>query len=213
MQIKIIRKSVKNLILKIRPNGEIEITAPKRLNEIYIKNFLERKKLWIERKLKEISERRTKAISYETGEKIFYLGRECDFVLIKSDKNYVEKQEDKIILFTEHTENIKIKNELVNMWFREEGKKVFIPILEKYLAMTGKKINKVTIKTLKSNWGSCNYRKGYINLNSEMMKRDIKFIEYVILHEIAHLEHPNHSRDFYDYIEKFMPDWKIRKKL
>ena len=45
------------------------------------------------------------------------------------------------------------------------------------------------------------------------MKKDIKFIEYVILHEIAHLEHPDHSRNFYSYIEKFMPDWKERKKL
>ena len=106
-----------------------------------------------------------------------------------------------------------MKKEIVNSWYREEGKKVFVPVVENYLNLTGKKINKLTVKTLKSNWGSCNYKKGYINLNSEMMKKDIKFIEYVILHEIAHLEHPDHSRNFYGYIEKFMPDWKERKKL
>ena len=215
MQIKIIRKSVKNLILKIRPNGEIEVTAPKKLSENYIREFILRKTSWIEKKLKEIEKRKTKEISYLNGEKIFYLGKEYNFFVEKNEKDYVEKKDDenKITLFTKFSDNLEMKKEIMNSWYREEGKKVFTPILEKYLSLTGKKINKLTVKTLKSNWGSCNYKKGYINLNSEMMKRDIKFIEYVILHEIAHLEYPDHSRNFYGYIEKFMPDWKERKKL
>lgn len=213
MEVKIIRKSVKNLILKIRPNGDIEVVAPKRLSEIYIKDFLVRKKAWIEKKLNEIARRKPKEQSYTTGEKALYLGKEYDFILEESKENYVKLEEDKIILFTKYKDNSEAKREIMNSWYREEGRKVFIPILEKYLSITNKKIEKVTIKTLKSNWGSCNYRKGFINLNSEMMKRDIRFIEYVILHEIAHLEHPNHSKNFYNYIEQFMPDWKLRKKL
>lgn len=213
MDIKITRKFVKNLTLKVRINGEVELTAPKNLSETYIKSFLEKKKNWIEKKLKEISKRKTKENLYISGEKIFYLGKEYELIVLKNNKNYVERIGDKIILFTECTDDIEAKKEIINNWYREEGKKVFYPILKKYLEITGKYILKLNIKTLKSNWGSCNYRKKYINLNSEMMKKDIRFIEYVILHEVAHLEHPNHSKDFYNYIEKFMSDWKIRKKL
>lgn len=213
MEVKIIRKTVKNLILKIRPNGDIEIVAPKKVSEIYIKEFLERKKSWIEKKLFEIAKKQKNNISYSNGDKIFYLGKEYNFFLEKSENDYIKMENSSITLFTKFPDDFQMKKEIINSWYREEGKKVFIPVLKKYLILTGKKIEKVTIKTLKSNWGSCNYKKGYINLNSEMMKRDIKFIEYVILHEIAHLEHPNHSRKFYEYIEKFMPDWKIRKKL
>ncbi len=213
MEVKIIRKTVKNLILKIRPNGDIEIVAPKKVSEIYIKEFLERKKSWIEKKLFEIAKKQKNNISYSNGDKIFYLGKEYNFFLEKSENDYIKMEDSSITLFTKFPDDFQMKKEIINSWYREEGKKVFIPVLKKYLTLTGKKIEKVTIKTLKSNWGSCNYKRGYINLNSEMMKRDIKFIEYVILHEIAHLEHPNHSRKFYEYIEKFMPDWKIRKKL
>lgn len=213
MEVKVIRKSVKNLILKIRPDGEIEVVAPRRVSNLYIKDFLERKKGWIEKKLEEIKKRKTKQILYNTGDKIFYLGKEYDFILQESDSDYIEKNEDTITLFTKVPDNFEAKHMLMNSWYREEGEKTFVPLLKKYLEITGKQIEKVTIKTLKSNWGSCNYKRKTINLNSEMMKRDIKFIEYVILHEIAHLEHPNHSKNFYGYIEKFMPDWKIRKNL
>ena len=213
MEIKIIRKNIKNLILKIRPNGNIEISAPKRLDEKYIKEFVLRKQKWIEKKLKEIENRKTVRLNYIDGEKIFFLGKEYIFRLKKSEEDFVIKKDNEIILFTKNPEDYNYKNNIVNKWYREEGKKFFIPILEKYLNITNKKVEKVTIKTLKSNWGSCNYKKRFINLNSEMMKRDKKFIEYVILHEVAHLEFPNHSKDFYNYIEKFMPDWKERKKL
>ena len=86
-------------------------------------------------------------------------------------------------------------------------------MLEKWLLITNKSINKLTIKTLKRNWGSCEVGKKNINLNSELLKQDRRFVEYVILHEIAHLEHPNHSKNFYNYVARFMPDWKERKKL
>lgn len=213
MEVKIIRKSVKNLILKVHPNGEIEIVAPKRVSELYIKNFILKKQSWIEKKLNEIKAKKTGTVSYNTGDKIFYLGKKHEFILKESSENYVVKNEDTITLFTKFPDDYEQKKYIMDSWYREEGRKVFLPIIDKFLKLTGKRIEKVTIKTLKSNWGSCNYKKGYINLNGEMMKRDIKFIEYVILHEIAHLEHPNHSRNFYEYIEKFMSDWKARKKL
>ena len=213
MEVKIIRKKVKNLILKIRPNGEIEVVAPKRVSELYIKNFISRKQSWIEKKLNEIKVRKTNPVSYVSGDKVFYLGQEYNFFLKESENNYVEKNENSITLFTKFCDNTEMKKEIMNSWYREESRKVFIPILQKFLTLTGKQIEKLSIKTLISNWGSCNYKKRHINFNSEMMKRDIKFIEYVILHEIAHLEHPNHSKDFYKYIENFMPDWKLRKKL
>ena len=213
MQIKIVKKSVKNLILKIKSNEEIEITAPLKVSDRYIKDFILRKMSWIEKKLKEIEKIKSERHLYITGEKIFYLGKKYNFIVKKSIKNYVQKNESEIILFTIFPDNYEIKKDIMDSWYRDEAKKFFIPILNNFLHITNKKINKLTIKTLKRNWGSCNYQKGYINLNSEMMKKDIKFIEYVILHEIAHLEHPNHSKNFYNYIEIFMPDWKIRKKL
>ena len=213
MNIEIVKKSVKNITLRIYPDGRIRLTAPKRAGDEYIKYFIEKKRPWIEKKLKEINERKPKEILYNTGEKIYFLGKEYNFILEESKNNCIEKNDSSIILYTSFPNNYEAKHKIVNVWYREKSKEIFVPILEKYLGLTGKSIEKLTIKTLKRNWGSCNYRKRHINLNSEMLKKDIRFIEYVILHEVAHLEHPNHSKSFYNYVAQYMPDWKERKNL
>jgi predicted metal-dependent hydrolase len=64
---------------------------------------------------------------------------------------------------------------------------------------------------MKTRWGSCNPSKGYINLNSELIKKAKESIEYVIFHELTHLVHLNHSKEFYNYLDTYMPDWRKRK--
>ena len=95
-------------------------------------------------------------------------------------------------------------------FYFNEAKVLFNRLIRKYYPYINKPINKVRIKKMNSRWGSCNYSKGYINLNVYLIKYDIKFIEYVILHELTHLIHPNHSKDFYNFIEDIMPDYKER---
>jgi len=65
---------------------------------------------------------------------------------------------------------------------------------------------------MKTRWGSCNSQKGYINLNLELIKEPIRCIEYVVAHELAHLIHPNHSKEFYNYLSYLLPEWKELKK-
>ncbi|MFI3327114.1 MAG: SprT family zinc-dependent metalloprotease [Clostridia bacterium] len=69
------------------------------------------------------------------------------------------------------------------------------------------------IRTMKSKWGSCIPSKNQITLNTRLIEHNRVFIEYVILHEFCHFIHPNHSKDFYNLVEKLMPDWKYRQNL
>ena len=62
-------------------------------------------------------------------------------------------------------------------------------------------------------WGNCNYIKRVIALNLYLVKAPIHCIDYVITHELAHLVHHNHSKDFYSFVARFMPDYKEREKL
>ena len=62
-----------------------------------------------------------------------------------------------------------------------------------------------------SRWGSCQTVKGIITLNSKLIEKPLRCIEYVVLHEFAHFIHPNHSKEFYDFVASLMPDWKERK--
>lgn len=70
----------------------------------------------------------------------------------------------------------------------------------------------IKIRTMKSKWGSCHPAKGIITLNSRLMEAPEKCIEYVVVHEFSHFIHPNHSKDFYAFVEAIMPDWKAYRE-
>lgn len=98
----------------------------------------------------------------------------------------------------------------------EACKKVFEPISDRIYPLFAPYLNRkpeIKIKTLKSSWGICHYRKGYITLNRALLSMPIQAIEYVILHEYIHFLEPNHQAGFYARLEKLMPDYKERKKL
>ena len=96
MDIEIIKKSVKNLTLRIYPDGKIKLTAPRRTRDEYIKYFLEKKQLWIEKKLKELKARKIEQISYTTGEQLYFLGKEYNFILKESPKDFMVKDDSSI---------------------------------------------------------------------------------------------------------------------
>ncbi|OQB23941.1 MAG: SprT-like family protein [Firmicutes bacterium ADurb.Bin182] len=82
------------------------------------------------------------------------------------------------------------------------------PIVE---AMGVKKPS-VTIRRMKTRWGSCSVNKNSIRLNSSLYSAPKECIDYVVLHELAHFLYPDHSENFYGFIERFMPDWKRRRE-
>ena len=77
----------------------------------------------------------------------------------------------------------------------------------------GEDVKKFLIKPLNKKWGFCNYEKKYVALNVELIKRTPFEIEYVILHELAHLKYPNHGKGFYNYVEKYMPNYRNAEKM
>ena len=169
----IIRKKVKNLTLRVTPEGEVIVTAPLRMNESYILDFIKSKQKWIQKRLSKCK---------------------------KIDKNkflYLGKLYDKSEL-----------NEDLDSFYYKKAEILFRELIDKYIVYINKPVTKIRIKKMTTRWGSCNYKKGYINLNIELMKKDIKFIEYVVLHELTHLIYPNHSKEFYLFIENIMPNFR-----
>ena len=142
---------------------------------------------------------------------LLYLGQRYKLKVIPSKIEKVILDEQYLILYVKIDDEI-TKQRLIDKWYRQQAKKIFNDILQKYLNILQTSINRLSIKKMKTRWGSCNYYKRYINLNLYLIRQDIKAIEYVILHELAHLTYPNHSKEFYNYIALYMPDWKARKK-
>ena len=211
------RKKVKNINLRIKPNMEIYISAPMNLHSDYIENFIHSKEKWIKQVLKKIEEAKQNQLpsQYLSGEKHKYLGKEYELEVKQGNSNRVSIKEGKIILtvISNIFENSDEKKKVMEKWYFENAQKVFVNTIQKWLEILDESIEKLSIKPMKSRWGSCNYVKRYINLNTELIKRTQFEIEYVVLHELTHLKYPNHGKGFYRYIENYMPNYKMAEKM
>lgn len=212
LEYELVRSKIKNMYILIR-NGKVIVKAPNNISENRIKDFINSKEEWINKKLKEFEKKSFKEKSYVSGEVFKILGN--DYILnieygdfekasVNLDNGYIN------ICVSENCETAKIKELIEKMYY-----KVALMIVDKSVNMW-KNILKiapdvVVIKKLKTAWGKCNSKRK-ITINPDLMKYDQRVIDYVVLHEFCHLRYMNHSKDFWNMVGKFMPDYKDLKK-
>lgn len=92
------------------------------------------------------------------------------------------------------------------------AKRVYEHFIAKFAPAVNCKINRVVIRKMTTRWGSCNSCKGYINLSLNLIEKAPELVEYVVLHELAHLIYPHHQKSFYGFIAGLMPDFKTREQ-
>ena len=211
--VKIVRKDVKNITLKVRPNGEAILTTPKAASDEHIKFIIKKRAKWIAKKREFFASFKTPQKEYVSGEDFRYLGRSYRLKVVQSEEECVKLQRGYIELFVKDKSNLKRKENLVYEWYHEKAMLYFFNILQEFNKIVKQDIKSVKIRQMKTRWGSCNPYKSYINLNIELIKKPRACIEYVVFHELVHLLHPDHSKKFYDYLTLYMPDWQKRKEI
>lgn len=129
----------------------------------------------------------------------FYLGKQ--YILVRTDNKGITFSKDKV--FANHDFDI-------DKWYKEKAKELFQERLDYNYERYTRKIPypKLRIRKMTSRWGVCNIRTHIITLNLELMKRDISYLDYVIIHEMTHLIHGDHSSRFWKVVEENMPDFK-----
>lgn len=129
----------------------------------------------------------------------FYLGKQ--YVLVRTDNPGITFSGDKV--FVNHDFDI-------DKWYKKQAKELFQERLDYNYERYTRKIPypKLRIRKMTSRWGVCNIRTHIITLNLELMKRDISYLDYVIIHEMTHLIHGDHSARFWKVVEENMPDYK-----
>ena len=211
--VKIIKKDVKNITLKVRPNGEAILTAPNSASDEHIKFIMQKRVQWIAQKRAFFASFKMPQKEYVSGEDFRYLGRSYRLKVVQSKEERVKLQRDYLELFVKDKSDLKRRENLIYEWCHEKAMIYFFNILQKFNKIVKQDIKSVKIRQMKTRWGSCNPYKSYINLNIELIKKPKSCIEYVVFHELVHLLHPDHSKKFYDYLTLYMPDWQKRKEI
>lgn len=211
--VKIIKKDVKNITLKVRPNGEAILTAPNSASDEHIKFIMQKRAKWISQKRAFFASFKTPQKEYVSGEDFRYLGRSYRLKVVQSKEECVKLQRGYLELFVKDKSDLERKKKLVYEWYNEKAMLYFFNILQGFNKIVKQDIKNVKIRQMKTRWGSCNPYKSYINLNIELIKKPKACIEYVVFHELVHLLYPDHSKKFYDYLTLYMPDWQKRKEI
>jgi len=197
-ELSIIKKKKKNISLQVKPSQEIILSIPLNITFSYGLKLIEKKHLWIEEKLKKYS-----SVSDNHG--IYYLGNLYSFKIEKSAFPIIKNKEHFIF------NNSKKLDIILNEWYQQEIKRILDVFLEKYTSLMGLYPKKIRIKPLKSAWGIC-YSNGTITFNLDLIKVPLDIIEYLVVHELGHLKHPNHSKEYWEYVGLYIENPKSYRK-
>lgn len=196
--VEIVRKNNKNTYIRIKENGVIYVTT----SYLSTKSYIEKLLLQNSEELEKMLEKQNK--KQEKKEHFYYLGRYYDIIYMPTDLEIVE---NRIYVKDEKTLNKWLKKEIVNIF--QNRLEYWYNIFEENIPYP-----KLKIRTMKTRWGVCNKRDNSITLNSELIKYEINELDYVIVHELSHFIHFNHSKNFWSLVSKYYPNYKqSRKKL
>ena len=197
-EIKESKKAVKYLRLKVGQSGEISLSIPLRAKENHILEFLEKNLEWLRKTSTKIKAKN----SAKNENQVEFLGLNYELIIDKKASGV------SIELFS-----IKAASKAdFRRFCDQKAKELLNASIARFAPLIARPINHISFKHMRTRWGSCNKAKGYINLNLDLITKKKEFIEYVVLHELAHLVYANHSKDFYALISKHMPDYKARIK-
>lgn len=197
--------------IHVHPNGLVEVETPRDTTLAEAKQALLRRACWVTRHLAEIEERRAAVLmrEYVSGETVFYLGRRYTLKVIPSpNEEHAKLIRGQVRVSVRDTAPASVKAQLAR-WYRARGTEVF----ERRLSAVSERLSWVkelppwSIREMKSQWGSCSPF-GAVILNPHLVKTPTRCIDYVILHELCHLEEHNHSERFYRLLKRAMPDWE-----
>ncbi|WP_133129636.1 M48 family metallopeptidase [Legionella yabuuchiae] len=214
--IELIRKPIKNIYIRIDREGGVKVSAPRACSDDYIKQFVESKQDWILKHTKIVKARQPySSLQFISGESHWYLGNPyCLTIQTNAKKNQIELAPPLLHFFVKENSTQASMEKIMYAWYRSELKKILPALITKWESIIGVQVQEWGIKRMKTRWGTCNPRAQRIWLNLSLIKKPLRCLEYVLVHEMVHLLEASHNKRFYAFMDRFLPEWKvIRKEL
>jgi len=206
MNYQIIRSNRKTLSLQINQDAGLIIRAPQRLADKDIQAFIVEKSSWIERKKHQIKSQLSEQYSFKEGEIFLYLGNNYPLTIAR-DKGSLSFNGDAFKLGIDCVEAPVI----FKAWYKQKFREIALPRVDYFANQHQLQFNDVRLKAQKTLWGSCSNNNN-LNFNYLLMMAPMSVIDYVIVHELSHTVHKNHSRNFWRLVESILPEYKSAKK-
>jgi predicted metal-dependent hydrolase len=208
-------KDIKNVHLSVYPpDGRVRISAPSRMSVDTIRVYAVSKLGWIKQQQKKL-----RAQERETPRE--YLDRESHYVwgkryLLKVIENNeapsVELKHSRMLLRVRPGTDDEKRRAIVEQWYREQIKKAVAPLIVKWEPVMGVKVERFFVQRMKTKWGSCAAGTLSIRLNTDLSKKPPECLEYIVVHEMAHLLVRHHNDRFSNLMDRCLPNWKVLRQ-
>ncbi len=193
----------------MQPDGSLVVRAPHFLKDSRIQQFIDQKKGWIEKAAQKIKQRseQLRFHRFEEGELFLYLGAEYPLHLAQDMFGHF-LFEDRFILAHKHRPKAR---RIIEKWYREEAFMIFTKRCRHYAGLMGVKYRSLSLSSAKSRWGCCTPH-GTLRFCWRLVMAPMDIIDYVVVHELAHLRQLDHSAKFWELVSKTLPDHLTSQK-
>ena len=217
LEVEVVKKDIKNIHLGVYPPiGRVRLSAPVYSNDEKIRLFIVSKIPWIRKNQRKFKDKERLSQPQFISRESHYIGAKrylLEVSVNELNKNQIILGKNKIKLYLKEHYTLEKRQEIFESWLRKNLRSRIEPVLQKWENRMGLFCSEWKIKKMKTKWGSCNEEAKRLWFNLELMKVDDNCLEYVIVHELAHLKHKHHNKYFFNTLSKFIPDWENRKNI
>ena len=206
---KLIRSNRKSFSIELDRDANLTLRAPKRANMNEIREVIIDKKPWILKKRKQILDNPKKIVkkNFIEGEQFLFLGEAYPLAVENNKYNFHFDGKHFVIRET----YLPYGKEIFTKWYKIQAKQIFTQRILLFSSITNIPVNNVKITSAKTRWGSCSSKKN-LNFSWKLVMAPSKVIDYVLVHELAHIIELNHSAKFWILVERMFPDYKKYKE-
>lgn len=211
ISVDVILKDIKNVHLSVYPpTGRVRISAPSHMSMDTIRVFAISKLDWIKKQQSELREQKRKAQrDFVERESHFVWGKRYLLSVTKHDQAPTITLKGSKMRLTVRPQTDRVKRHaILEDWYREQLKAAIPEFVAKWEPRMGVTVDRFYVRRMKTKWGSCNPTKHSIRLNTELARKPRECLEYLVVHEMAHLIEPTHNARFIALMDRFLPQWR-----
>jgi predicted metal-dependent hydrolase len=209
----VVRKDIKNLHLAVYPpSGRVRVAAPLRVNDDAVRLAVVTRLAWIKRQQTKFERQERQTIrEYVSGESHYFHGQRylLNVVYQAGPPKVAVRNNTRIDLIVRTGSDAQQRGRVLQAWYRQQLRNEAGPLIAKWEAQVGLRVAECGIKQMKTKWGACNINAGRIWLNLELVKKPVRCLEYIIVHETVHLLERHHNDRFQALMDQFMPQWRF----
>lgn len=216
LSIDIVYKKIKNVHLSVHPPlGRVTVSAPLWMEHETVRLFCISKLGWIRKQQEKLKNQKRESVrDFINNETHYFLGEGHLLKTVESNAHKIVKNHKTLELHTRSGTSREKKEELLHGWYRASLLQIVDSFLPKLEEKMGVKISDIRVRKMRTKWWTCNKNAWRIWLNTELAKKGLEHIEYVLIHEMVHMLERNHNETFMAHMDRFLPNWRhLREQL